>query len=947
MKKTIYSICTMLFIVLAINGFGQCTPTIPVQPTQNQGLCNSVFGSIASNGIGCSTGYALIPLSQTLCVTPGTAYTLTARANTQFGGTAAMWFDANQDGLYSAAEIVFNGNASTFYNFSLPSNISAGQYNLRVVTNLSNGISSSNSCGSFFDGEDYTFTIAHTPVNNLTLSTTTISPCSGVTSTIAVVNTGTASVSGYNWTSYTTGFSSNTVGTTTLSSVSINNTWGSSSYTTGVVVTYTNGCTNTTSLTYSVNPEASSYVIAASGNASLCANTVNTLAYNTNFLYGTMVSHSWSTGSTANTATVLAGTSPVSASVTVTRNDGCVFTFTGTIGTSTTTPPVPTLNLSPSATVCANATINASFAGTTPYLVNWGNGNYVSSYSSGFPVAYAYHPTFSDTVINIIYRRGGFACSGQLTRTITVLASPTVAVSSGTICAGKSFTISPSGATTYGYSGGSAVVAPTASLTTYTVTGYTGSCSDTETLTVSVVANPTITVSGGAICSGNSFTINPTGATNYTYSSGSAIVSPATSTTYSVIGSNGTCSQTKTLTVTVNQVPVISGATSPTICSGNSYQIQSTGATSYTFASTTNTLYATTPNTVFTAFQTITPTTSITYTITGNVSGGCVSNPVVSNITVNTSPTIAVSSGTICRNQSFTISPSGATSYTYTGGSAVVSPTTTTTYVVTGANGNCSASKNVTVTVNPNPNAIVFLQPNAVFCPGAVTEMGYTNNSYSVTVNGVLSAEDGFGKYTYSATTTQTLNYVYTNTLTGCATVQSPIVYNVLSNTITISSSSANPICSGQSAILTASVAGTPANLAWSNAPVFGNTTTITPTITTTYTISGQDQAGYGCNYSATYTQSVTTCTGIEEATNNNLVSIYPNPVNDFMTVSLVAESLEVTTIYIINALGEIVLTEKVISSNKTLNTSNLTNGIYFIKVESKNGSAIKKFIKQ
>jgi hypothetical protein len=53
------------------------------------------------------------------------------------------------------------------------------------------------------------------------------------------------------------------------------------------------------------------------------------------------------------------------------------------------------------------------------------------------------------------------------------------------------------------------------------------------------------------------------------------------------------------------------------------------------------------------------------------------------------------------------------------------------------------------------------------------------------------------------------------------------------------------------------------------------------------------------------------------------------------------------TTISIINAIGEIVLTEKATSSNTTLNTSNLTNGIYFIKVESKNGSAIKKFIKQ
>ncbi|MBK8369471.1 MAG: T9SS type A sorting domain-containing protein [Bacteroidetes bacterium] len=65
-------------------------------------------------------------------------------------------------------------------------------------------------------------------------------------------------------------------------------------------------------------------------------------------------------------------------------------------------------------------------------------------------------------------------------------------------------------------------------------------------------------------------------------------------------------------------------------------------------------------------------------------------------------------------------------------------------------------------------------------------------------------------------------------------------------------------------------------------------------------------------------------------------MSIYPNPANDFMTVSLVDGSTEATTIYIMNALGEIVLTEKATSSNTTLNINNLTNGIYFIKVESK-----------
>lgn len=935
----------MLCIVLSIKGFGQCIPTIPVQPTQNQGYCSGFFGPIVTDGGGCNTGYALIPLSQTLCVTPGTAYTLTARANTQFGGTAAMWFDANQDGIYSASEIVFNGNASTFYNFSLPANIAPGQYSVRVVTNLSNGISSSNSCGSFFDGTDNTFTISHNVPNNLSLSTATISPCTGITSTIAVVNTSTNTISGYNWTSYTSGFSSNTVGTTTLSSVSINNTWGSSSYTTGVVVTYANGCTNSTSLTYSVNPDEFSSVIAASGNASLCANTVNTLAYNTNFLYGTMVSHLWSTGSTVNTATVLVGSSPVSASVTVTRNDGCVFTFTGTIGTSTTTPPVPTLNLSPSATVCANATINASFAGTTPYLVNWGNGNYVSSYSSGFPVAYAYHPTFSDTVINIIYRRGGFACSGQLTRTITVLASPTVAVSSGTICAGKSFTISPSGATTYGYSGGSAVVAPTASLTTYTVTGYTGSCSDTETLTVTVVANPTVTVTGGAICSGNSFTINPTGATNYTYSSGSSIVSPTANTTYSVNGSNGTCSQTKTLNVTVNATPTVS-ASSGTICTGTSFNLIPSG-TALTFTINTGSSSYTVTNG---SNGTVTPSITTSYTITGASFFGCVSpTPFIASVVVNTTPTVTVSNGTICAGESFTINPSGATTYTYSGGSAVVAPTTNTTYVITGSNGSCSSTKNVTVTLNAKPTTALNISPSTTLnaCPNEVLEfgpMGY--NNYAFTFNGVPTTVNANFDFTLQATQSQPYTFVATNTVTGC-TRTSPFAVKVLTNTITITSTAPTNLCLGQSAVLTASVAGEQAYFAWSNASVASTTTMVTPTVTTTYTYTAPwGLNGNVCEYSATYTQSVSVCTGIDEETDNHLISMYPNPANEVLNVEL-ENFNKVTTISIINALGEEVLINKEVIQYSTFNIQHLTSGVYFIQVESKQGTTTKKFIKQ
>lgn len=170
--------------------------------------------------------------------------------------------------------------------------------------------------------------------------------------------------------------------------------------------------------------------------------------------------------------------------------------------------------------------------------------------------------------------------------------------------------------------------------------------------------------------------------------------------------------------------------------------------------------------------------------------------------------------------------------------------------------------------------------------------------------------------------------------------------------TLTITSTN-NIICTGESAVLTSATNG--AHTLFLNNQFLGTgstTITITPTITTTYSVGawgGPSSVDDICPFitDAVFTQSVSTCTGIDEATNNNLLSIYPNPINDFMTVSLVTESVDVTTIYVINALGEIVVTEKATLSNTTLNTNNLTSGIYFVKIESKNGSAIKKFIKQ
>ncbi len=263
----------------------------------------------------------------------------------------------------------------------------------------------------------------------------------------------------------------------------------------------------------------------------------------------------------------------------------------------------------------------------------------------------------------------------------------TFAVNSGTICSGNSFTIFPSGALTYTFQGGSAVVSPITT-TNYTVAG-TNACGATTTATSNVTVNitPTLTVNSGTICSGNTFTIVPGGASSYTYSWGSNTVNPLSTSNYTVSGTNTVgCISSITNTVTVNTTPTLS-INSGAICSGNNFTITPSGASTYTFSS---------------AGAIVTPTINSTYSVSGTSSLGCVSsNTAVSSVTVNALPIISVNSVSICSSESYTISPSGAVTYTISGGLAVVSPTISTSYTVAGTDvNNCTNTQTLSVAVN-------------------------------------------------------------------------------------------------------------------------------------------------------------------------------------------------------------------------------------------------------
>ncbi len=340
-------------------------------------------------------------------------------------------------------------------------------------------------------------------------------------------------------------------------------------------------------------------------------------------------------------------------------------------------------------------------------------------------------------------------------------AAPTLSITGNiNICNGQNAILTASGANTYTWSTSAQTttisITPTVT-TNYTVVGTsTAGCMGSSIATIVVNATPTISVNSGTICAGSSFTMVPNGASSYTFQGGGAVKNPTATTSYTVVGTNttGCISNIATSNVTVNATPTIS-VNSGAICAGSSFTMVPSGASSYTFSS---------------GSAVTTPSINSSYTVTGTSTVGCVSNAVVSNVTVNAVPTISVNSGAICAGSSFTMLPSGASSYTFQGGSAVKNPTATTSYTVVGTNtaGCISNIATANVTVNALPTITASSSNSGSVCAG---------QSVSLTASGAATYSWNTGATTTviavspSVTTNYTVNGVGTNGCTNIATI--------------------------------------------------------------------------------------------------------------------------------------------------------------------------------
>jgi len=96
------------------------------------------------------------------------------------------------------------------------------------------------------------------------------------------------------------------------------------------------------------------------------------------------------------------------------------------------------------------------------------------------------------------------------------------------------------------------------------------------------------------------------------------------------------------------------------------------------------------------------------------------------------------------------------------------------------------------------------------------------------------------------------------------------------------------------------------------------------------------------CTNTDTINVEVVTCSGINELGGNYKISIYPNPVQNNLTIS--SEQLVIQNIKILDITGKAVKQLTISNEQLTIDVSDLQNGIYFVKI---NNTKTIKFIKQ
>jgi len=487
------------------------------------------------------------------------------------------------------------------------------------------------------------------------------------------------------------------------------------------------------------------------------------------------------------------------------------------------------------------------------------------------------------------------------------------------------------------------------STTTYTLKITDGNnCTATDNVIIYVNDLPPADAGNNiSICKGTSDTLIATGGIKYKWNTGNSsntiIVSPDTTTTYTVtVTDTNNCSNTDFVTVVVFNNPEVFIANDTSICLGDKATFTATGAISYQWNPDT-----TIQNGIYnSASITVKPISTTTYTVTGTDNNNCSASD---NIIVYVNPNPVAFAGfddSICASTQYLLVANGGVNYTWSNGShekynPVKIDTTTTFYLTVSDINGCSASDDVTISTYTLTKPDISISDKTEYCENE-------------TINLTLSIPDEYNRYQIrwsSGSTTPAINVTKPGkySLFISDNDNKCIVY---SDTITITST---PLPKANFSFNDSLLKITFINkslyydtLLWDFGD--GNTSTdISPIYNYnqngnfTVTLIATNICGTDTTYQTINVKSV----GINNITQNNNITIFPNPVSDYLFInSYDINKPELITIY--NYLGQIVYQQhNTYQQTIKINLSNLPAGIYNITITTNSTQQTKQIIKQ
>jgi hypothetical protein len=493
-------------------------------------------------------------------------------------------------------------------------------------------------------------------------------------------------------------------------------------------------------------------------------------------------------------------------------------------------------------------------------------------------------------------------------------------------------------------------VATPATTTTYVVAVTNGNgCTDTDTVIVTVVPLPTpsITPDGPTtFCTGNSVKLTSVTAPFYKWSTSAAdtlqSITVSTSGTYSVTIRNSLgCTASTSIAVTVNPLPMVDAGPNASVCINKKIQLTATGALTYSWKPG-KTLSDSTISNPF-----VTPTVTTTYTVTGTDSKGCkASDSVV--ITALALPLADAGKDTsICEKSVVmlkgTISNTcvwrpGTTLSDSTIATPLATPLQTTTYTLTAtALNGCSNTDSVKITMLPLPLINAGL-----------------DRSVCKNTNVGLQASGGIF---YTWRPGKTLND---------STIENPVAAPTVTTTYTVTGKGANgcenkdsiritvwplpavPIVSLQTDTLVCSSDYFAYQWYLNNISISGATAPFYKvTSNGDYYVSVFNDKGCFSNSAIVQVNNV----GIDKATAEVSVQVYPNPALDEVILELNLSETKNMRIQLINVSGQKLcdLELKRIAGKyvKVLDLKGKAAGIYYLQIITDHGLISKKIVKQ